>query len=273
MPVVVGVRFKRAGKIYYFDPAGLELSRQETVIVETARGLELGEVAVANREVAEAAIVPPLKRVIRKATASDLQQSQRNQAREKDAIDLCRRKIQDHGLDMHLVDAEYTFDASKIIFYFTAEGRVDFRELVKDLASAFRTRIELRQIGVRDEAKFLGGLGTCGRELCCCSFLGDFEPVSIRMAKEQHLSLNPSKISGVCGRLMCCLRYECQHYGGARPHLPEVGTRVVTLEGEGRVVGVNALKNSVSVELDGKTLKEFPVEEVDDKRNAAGKHP
>jgi len=271
LPIVVGVRFKRAGKIYYFDPAGLELKRQEAVVVETARGLELGEVATTNREVSEEGIVSPLKRVVRKATASDLQQSQRNQVREKDALDVCRRKVQEHGLDMHLVDAEYSFDASKIVFCFTADGRVDFRELVKDLASAFRMRIELRQIGVRDEAKFLGGLGTCGRELCCCSFLDEFEPVSIRMAKDQHLSLNPSKISGVCGRLMCCLRYECQHYGGARAHLPEVGARVVTLDGEGRVVCVNALKNSVSVELDNRVLKEFPVEEVDEKRNAAGK--
>ncbi|MEW6523938.1 MAG: stage 0 sporulation family protein [Bacillota bacterium] len=272
MPVVAGVRFKRAGKIYYFDPSGLELKRNERVIVETARGTELGEVVVGNRDVAEEAIVAPLKKVLRKATAGDLEQNERNQAKETEAFDVCRKKIQDHGLNMNLVDVEYTFDGSKIIFYFTADGRVDFRELVKDLASVFRTRIELRQIGVRDEAKMIGGLGTCGRELCCCSFLGEFEPVSIRMAKDQNLSLNPAKISGLCGRLMCCLRYECQHYEGARASLPDVGARVVTLEGEGRVVGVNLLRNSVNVEMDNKTVMEFPAEEVDEKRNSTGKH-
>ncbi len=209
---VVGVRFKRAGKIYYFDPAELELTLEDKVIVETARGVEFGEVVVKPKLVSEEEVVPPLKRVIRKATEVDEQQVEENRRKEKDAFHICLRKIHDHQLPMKLVDVEYTFDGSKIIFSFTAEGRVDFRELVKDLAAVFRTRIELRQIGVRDEAKMLGGVGSCGRILCCATFLGDFEPVSIRMAKDQRLSLNPTKISGICGRLMCCLKYENSSY-------------------------------------------------------------
>lgn len=210
--IVVGVRFKQAGKIYYFDPAGVELAPQDQVIVETARGIEHGTVMVGPKEVDDAEITQPLKRVLRKATAEDIKEVQDNREREKRAFNIGLEKIAAHKLEMKLVDVEYTFDRSKVIFYFTADGRVDFRELVKDLAGVFRTRIELRQIGVRDEAKMLGGLGPCGRPLCCSTFLGEFEPVSIKMAKEQNLSLNPSKISGICGRLMCCLKYESDCY-------------------------------------------------------------
>jgi Uncharacterized homolog of PSP1 len=205
---VVGVRFKHAGKIYYFSPGDLKLAASDKVIVETARGIEFGELVIPPRQVADEEVVLPLKQVMRKATASDEQLVELNRTKEKDAFQICLKKIAEHQLPMKLVDVEYTFDGNKIIFSFTAEGRVDFRELVKDLAAIFRTRIELRQIGVRDEAKMLGGVGSCGRILCCTSFLGDFEPVSIRMAKDQKLSLNPTKISGICGRLMCCLKYE-----------------------------------------------------------------
>lgn len=211
---VVGIRFKRAGKIYYFDPGDLELSAGNKVIVETARGIEFGEVVVNPKLVSDEEVVPPLKKVIREAAAEDCTQVEDNTRKEKEAFQVCLRKIHEHELPMKLVDVEYTFDGNKIIFSFTAEGRVDFRELVKDLASVFRTRIELRQIGVRDEAKMLGGVGSCGRTLCCATFLGDFEPVSIRMAKDQRLSLNPTKISGICGRLMCCLKYENNSYEG-----------------------------------------------------------
>lgn len=210
---VVGVRFRRAGKIYYFDPDGFNLAVGDKVLVETVRGIEYGEVVVAPKEVPEEQVVNPLKPVIRRATAEDAEVVKANAAREKEAFSICQQKIREHGLPMKLVGAEYTFDRSKLIFYFTSEGRVDFRQLVRDLAAVFRTRIELRQIGVRDEAKLLGGLGCCGRELCCASFLGEFDPVSIRMAKEQNLSLNPGKISGICGRLMCCLRFENDLYG------------------------------------------------------------
>jgi cell fate regulator YaaT (PSP1 superfamily) len=216
MVEVVGVRFKRAGKVYFFDPGDRKLSDKDKVIVETARGIEYGEVVIGPRAVNEESIVTPLKKVLRKTTPEDELQVEANSQKEKDAFQICLRKIQDHGLPMKLIDVEYTFDASKIIFYFTAEGRVDFRELVKDLASVFRTRIELRQIGVRDEAKMIGGIGSCGRVLCCASFLGNFEPVSIRMAKDQNLSLNPTKISGICGRLMCCLKFENDTYEGCK---------------------------------------------------------
>lgn len=209
---VIGIRFKPAGKIYFFDPIDFTLPVDTFVIVETARGLEMGQVVLGLRQVREEEVVLPLKKVLRIATPEDLEKARVNQAKEEKAKEICLEKIAEHGLPMKLVDVEYTFDASKIVFYFTAEGRVDFRELVKDLAAIFRTRIELRQIGVRDEAKMLGGLGSCGRELCCASFLGDFEPVSIKMAKEQNLSLNPTKISGICGRLMCCLNYESVCY-------------------------------------------------------------
>ncbi len=209
MPEVVGVRFKPAGKIYYFDAEGIDPQVGDAVIVETARGIEYGETVVGLRTIDEEKLVLPLKKVIRKATTEDQAVLVENQEKEKEAFSVCYKKIEEHKLPMNLIDVEFTFDRGKIVFYFTAEGRVDFRELVRDLAAVFRTRIELRQIGVRDEAKMLGGIGSCGRVLCCCTFLGDFEPVSIRMAKDQNLSLNPTKISGICGRLMCCLKYEC----------------------------------------------------------------
>jgi cell fate regulator YaaT (PSP1 superfamily) len=223
MPTVAGIRFKKAGKIYYFDPAGNHLVPGGFAIVETSRGLEFGEVVVAPKEVADEEVVQPLKKVVRPAGEEDCQKILENRQKEDEAFDLAIKKIQEHSLDMKLVDVEYTFDRSKIIFYFTADGRVDFRDLVKDLAAVFRTRIELRQIGVRDEAKMIGGLGPCGRVLCCHTFLGEFEPVSIRMAKDQNLSLNPTKISGVCGRLMCCLRYESDAYELARAEGKPVG--------------------------------------------------
>ncbi|MGI6065937.1 MAG: PSP1 domain-containing protein [Bacillota bacterium] len=212
MEKVVGVRFKKAGKIYYFSPAQFELGVGDAVIVETARGIEYGHIVVGPKMIPQEEVVSPLKVVVRKATTQDIEIHQENKLREKEAFKVCQQKILEHNLPMKLVDVEYTFDVSKIIFYFTAEGRVDFRELVKDLAAVFRTRIELRQIGVRDEAKMLGGIGSCGRVLCCHTVLGDFQPVSIRMAKQQNLSLNPTKISGICGRLMCCLKYESDDY-------------------------------------------------------------
>ncbi|QGG48676.1 PSP1 domain-containing protein [Heliorestis convoluta] len=210
---IVGVRFKKTGKIYYFDPSELEIQVHDRLIVETARGIEFGEAVIGPRQVPEEDVVNPLKKVLRIATEEDIKQVEENQEKESKAYEICQKKIVQHQLPMKLVDVEYTFDSSKIIFYFTADGRVDFRELVKDLAAVFRTRIELRQIGVRDEAKMIGGIGCCGRVLCCASFLGDFEPVSIRMAKDQNLSLNPTKISGICGRLMCCLKFENDCYG------------------------------------------------------------
>lgn len=224
MVKVIGIRFKPAGKIYYFDPGNLKIRVNTDVIVETVRGLEFGKVVIGEREVPEEDVVLPLKKVLRLATPDDTVQMVANTQKENEAKEICLKKIEEHQLPMKLVDVEYTFDGSKVIFYFTAEGRVDFRELVKDLASVFRTRIELRQIGVRDEAKMLGGVGSCGRELCCASFLGDFEPVSIRMAKDQNLSLNPTKISGICGRLMCCLKYESDGYECNKkcPLIPEI---------------------------------------------------
>lgn len=247
---VVGVRFKRVGKIYYFDPTPLKIEKEEHVIVETARGIEFGEVVVPNRFVEEKEIVAPLKKVIRIATPEDKKQVEDNNRKEKDAFQTCMQKIKDHNLDMKLIDVEYTFDGNKILFYFTADGRVDFRELVKDLAAVFRTRIELRQIGVRDEAKMLGGLGICGRPLCCSSFLGEFDPVSIKMAKEQSLSLNPSKISGTCGRLMCCLKYEQDAYEDLLRTTPKVNAIVSTPMGQGVVVDVSLLKGMLKVKLD-----------------------
>ena len=218
MAEIIGVRFKQVGKVYYFDPAGIQVQKGDSVIVETARGVECGEVAMEKRQVSDESIVKPLKQVIRKATREDLAQVRRNQEKRVSAAKICNEKIAAHKLEMKLVDVEYTFDNNKILFYFTADGRVDFRELVKDLASVFHTRIELRQIGVRDEAKMLGGLGICGRPFCCSTFLGEFQPVSIKMAKEQSLSLNPVKISGTCGRLMCCLKYEQEAYRGSAAH-------------------------------------------------------
>jgi len=226
MPIVAGVRFKPAGKIYYFDAEDVEVSPGDAVIVETIRGIEYGEVVIGPRQLKEEELVQPLKKIVRKATPEDRSILEENQEKEKEAFRVCQEKILEHQLPMHLIDVEYTFDRGKVIFYFTAEGRVDFRELVRDLAGIFRTRIELRQIGVRDEAKMLGGIGPCGRVLCCCTFLGDFEPVSIRMAKDQNLSLNPTKISGVCGRLMCCLKFESDRGEGQ-------GNKMETEEGAG----------------------------------------
>lgn len=258
MVKVVGVRFKRAGKIYYFNPEDNDIDRDEYVIVETARGIEFGRSVVATKEVSEDEIVSPLKSVMRKATKEDIKKHKENKDKEKDAFQICLAKITEHKLSMKLIDVEYTFDNNKIIFYFTAQGRVDFRELVKDLATVFRTRIELRQIGVRDEAKMVGGIGPCGRVLCCHKFLGDFAPVSIKMAKEQNLSLNPAKISGLCGRLMCCLNYEQCTYERIRETLPRVGSIVDTPEGRGEVVSNSVVNERVTIKItqkDGEALK------------------
>lgn len=246
---VVGVRFKKAGKIYYFDPAQFELQVGQYVIVETARGIEYGKVVVPIKQVAEGEVILPLKQVVRPADERDSLQVEGNLSESKEAFAIATTKIIEHKLEMKLVDVEYTFDRNKIIFYFTAEGRVDFRDLVKDLASIFRTRIELRQIGVRDEAKLLGGIGPCGRMLCCSTFLGDFEPVSIKMAKDQNLSLNPSKISGLCGRLMCCLKYENDDYEEAKAGMPDIGEFTKTPDGKGKVVGLNVLERLIQVQL------------------------
>lgn len=249
MASVVGVRFKKAGKIYYFDPVDIDTVSGTNVIVETSRGIEFGEVVIEKKEIPDEEIITPLKPMLRIATEEDIAHQRENGEKAKEAMRLCISKIEEHKMDMKLIDAEYTFDNSKIIFYFTADGRVDFRELVKELASIFKTRIELRQIGVRDEAKSIGGLGPCGRPLCCGCFLGDFEPVSIKMAKDQNLSLNPTKISGLCGRLMCCLKYEQDVYEEARSCLPLEGSIVLTPKGEGRVSEVNVLKKTLKVKI------------------------
>lgn len=249
MVKVIGVRFKTAGKVYYFDPTDYEISAGEHVIVETARGTEYGEVSMGNTEVEEKEIVAPLKPIIRMATEEDRKKHIENEKKKEQAIILCQEKIDKHCLDMKLVDVEYTFDNSKVIFYFTADGRVDFRELVKDLAQVFKMRIELRQIGVRDEAKMLGGIGSCGRPLCCHSWLADFEPVSIKMAKVQSLSLNPTKISGICGRLMCCLKYENDIYYELKKGMPEQGERIKTPSGIAKVVDTKLLEGKVRVRL------------------------
>jgi cell fate regulator YaaT (PSP1 superfamily) len=246
---VVGVRFKKAGKIYYFDPNGLHIEDDDFVIVETIRGIEYGKVVLNNKKVEENDVVLPLKKVIRLADEKDRLMVQENQDAAEEAYHVCQKKVSEHGLDMKLVDVEYTFDRNKVIFYFTADGRVDFRELVKDLAAIFKTRIELRQIGVRDEAKMLGGIGPCGRMLCCSTFLGDFEPVSIKMAKDQNLSLNPTKISGLCGRLMCCLKYENDEYESSKELLPDLGEMIGTPNGLGKVVGLNILEQIIQVNL------------------------
>ncbi len=262
---IVGVRFKKAGKIYYFDPVEFDLKLDDAVIVETARGVELGVISMAFREVEEKEIVATLKPVLRKASAQDLEQHRRNLSKEKDALVLCKSKIAAHNLNMKLVDVEFTFDSNKVIFYFTADGRVDFRELVKDLASIFRTRIELRQIGVRDEAKMKSGIGPCGRTLCCSSFLADFTSVSIKMAKEQNLSLNPTKISGICGRLMCCLKYEQEGYEEVRKRLPRQGSLVNTPLGRGEVIQNNTIKEQIKVRIpngsDDDIVQYFPISE------------
>ncbi|MEG0783885.1 MAG: stage 0 sporulation family protein [Christensenella sp.] len=249
MSFIIGVRFDEIGKIYYFDPGNLELVQNDNVVVETARGMEFGTVVFEPREVSEQEIGKPLKKVLRKADEKDQKRIKANAEKEKEAIRVCNERIEKHKLDMKLINVEYTFDGSKIIFCFTAEGRVDFRDLVKDLASVFKTRIELRQIGVRDEAKKIGGLGPCGRACCCSEFLGDFQPVSIKMAKEQNLSLSPTKISGLCGRLMCCLNYEQEHYHTMRRKLPRVGHTIKTPQGEGLVVDANVLTEKVKVKM------------------------
>ena len=262
---IIGVRFRNAGKIYYFDPGELDIKLNSHVIVETTRGIEYGEVVMLNREVDEKDITNPLKSVIRIATKEDDIKVEKNIEKEKEAFDICIKKIENHKLDMKLIDVEYTFDNNKILFYFTADGRIDFRELVKDLAAVFKTRIELRQIGVRDETKMKGGVGVCGRKLCCNSFITEFQPVSIKMAKEQSLSLNPSKISGVCGRLMCCLKYEQDVYEDIIKKVPKVGALVETPEGQGTVVGVNVLREILKVRLDKENetdLKPFELSQI-----------
>ncbi|MBO4926523.1 MAG: stage 0 sporulation family protein [Clostridia bacterium] len=265
MASVIGVRFRNAGKLYYFAPGAFWPTAGDAVIVETVRGLEYGEVVTGVKEVSDEMITPPLKKVIRIATAEDAQRNADNRAKEKDAMAICQKKIAEHKLQMKLVGCEYTFDNSKILFYFTSDKRVDFRVLVKDLAAQFHTRIELRQIGVRDEAKMMGGLGMCGRPVCCASFLGDFQPVSIKMAKEQSLSLNPTKISGVCGRLMCCLKYEEDHYESTRKRMPRVGRDVVTPDGIGTVMDLNILKETVRVRIpkgDSYEQRDYPLADV-----------
>ena len=266
MVKVVGIRFRNAGKIYYFGPGDLELNAGMHVIVETARGVEIGTVITNPREVSEESVIQPLKPVIRIATGADERQAEKNLEKEKEAFRICLEKIQKHELDMKLVEAEYTFDNNKLLFYFTADGRIDFRELVKDLAAVFRTRIELRQIGVRDETKIMGGYGICGRQLCCHTFLPEFAPVSIKMAKEQNLSLNPTKISGVCGRLMCCLKNEEETYEYLNSKLPGVGDNVTTDDGlKGEVTSVNVLRQVVKVTVDvgdEKELREYKPEQL-----------
>jgi cell fate regulator YaaT (PSP1 superfamily) len=262
VPDIVGVRFKRTGRIYYFDPSGFDLHIDDQVVVETSKGSEIGSVVIAPRQVLDSEIQDPLRPVQRKATSDDLRQLGSYKTREPEALHKCAEKIAQHGLPMKLVGAEYNFDGSRLTFFFTADGRVDFRELVKDLGATFRTRIELRQIGVRDEARIRGGMGRCGRNLCCASFLGDFNPVSIRMAKDQDLPLNPTKISGCCGRLLCCLGYENEMYCSAKQRLPKTGEEVVTASGPGKVVGVNVLKDVVLIELESKSTIEIPACQV-----------
>ncbi len=264
---VIGVRFRRAGKVYFFDPAGYDIKQGDNVIVETARGIEYGSVVLGPRDVEDDKIIQPLKPVIRQATDEDIAVEKRNKEKEKEAFQICLEKIKKHGLEMKLIDCEYTFDNNKVLFYFTADGRIDFRELVKDLASVFKTRIELRQIGVRDETKVVGGIGICGRPLCCHTHLSEFAPVSIKMAKEQNLSLNPTKISGVCGRLMCCLKHEEEAYEELNSKLPGVGDFVTTKDNlKGEVQSVSVLKQLVKVivtlENDEKEVREYKVEDL-----------
>ena len=259
---IVGVRFKNAGKIYYFDPVDFEIEKNIDVVVETARGLEYGKIVVGPKEIEEEKLISPLKPIIRIATEEDKAIYRENKEKAKETFEICQQKIKEHGLTMFLIDCEYTFDRNKLIFYFTAEGRIDFRELVKDLASIFKTRIELRQIGVRDEAKSISGLGTCGRKLCCSSWLGDFQPVSIKMAKDQSLSLNPTKISGICGRLFCCLKYEHDVYVEAIEKMPVVGSVVKVENQKGKVIEINPLLEQIKIEFNDKTIKTCLAEEV-----------
>ena len=266
MKNIIGVRFKKLGKIYFFNPKGLRIKKGDKVIVETAQGEEYGEVVIPNRRVEDDKIVTPLKKVIRIANYKDHKHFNECKRIEKDAFNICQKKIKQHKLDMNLTDVEYKFDNSKILFYFTADGRVDFRELVKDLASIYKIRIELRQIGVRDEVKRIGGNGVCGRELCCCTFLSDFQAVSIKMAKEQNVSLNPSKISGNCGRLMCCLKYENDVYEEKLKELPHIGAIVRTQDGEGEIDNLEILKEKVRVKIkdgEGYFYKKYDVKDIE----------
>ncbi len=265
MKNIIGVRFRKPGKVYFFDPGDLEINKQDKVIVETSMGQEMGEVVIAKKAISEENLTTPLKEIIRVATPKDIKHDEENRKKEKEAFKICQEKIKKYKLDMNLTEVEYKFDNSKILFYFTADGRIDFRELVKELASIFRTRIELRQIGVRDEVKRIGGNGVCGRELCCCSFLGNFETVSIKMAKEQNVSLNPSKISGNCGRLMCCLKYEQEVYEDKLKRLPKIGAIVKTVDGQGTVESIETLKEIIRVRFkDGEDTfyKKYPASEV-----------
>lgn len=274
MKNIVGVRFKKPGKIYFFDPGELNIDQGMNVIVETAMGNEYGEVVVSKRQIQDDKLTAPLKQVIRIATEEDTKMLQKFRTKEPEALKICKEKVKSHNLDMELTDVEYAYDGSKLMFYFKADGRIDFRELVKDLASIFKTRIELRQIGVRDEVRRIGGNGVCGRELCCCSFLGNFETVSIKMAKEQNISLNPSKISGNCGRLMCCLKYEQEVYEDKLKRLPNVGAIVKTPEGEGIVENVEILKEQIRVKLkDGEDYfyKKFDAKDIKIIKNIASK--
>ena len=275
MKRIIGVRFKRLGKIYFFDPKWLEVKKGEKVVVETTQGEEIAEVVVPNRMIEEEKLTSPLKKVLRLASSRDLKHAEECRKKEKEAFELCNKKIKEHKLDMTLTDVEYKFDNSKILFYFTADGRVDFRDLVKDLAAIYKTRIELRQIGVRDEVKRIGGNGVCGRELCCCSFLRDFETVSIKMAKEQNISLNPSKISGNCGRLMCCLKYEQEVYEDKLKRMPNIGAIVKTPDGQGEVDGIEPLKEVVKVKIkDGEIykFKRYEIKDIKVIKDAAREH-
>ena len=266
MAKVVGVRFRNVGKIYYFNPKNYKVKPGDHVIVETARGVEYGKVVLAPKDVVDDQVVHPLKEVLRVATKDDDEREKYNRERERDAFKICQKKIREHGLEMKLIDAEYTFDNNKVLFYFTADGRIDFRQLVKDLASIFKTRIELRQVGVRDETKMIGGIGICGRPLCCNTYLSEFIPVSIKMAKEQSLSLNPTKISGICGRLMCCLKNEQEAYEELNSNLPDIGEKVKTFDGfKGEVVSVNVLRQKVKIVVevdDEREIKEYAIDEL-----------
>ena len=260
MTNVVGVRFKPVHKVYYFKPAGENLSVGDQVVAETIRGIQIGEVVIDSKEIDESELDSPLKDIKRRATQKDLRKAEKNEEEADEAFDICLDKIDEHGLPMNLVGSEYTLDKGKLLFYFTADGRVDFRELVKDLAAIFKTRIELRQIGVRDEAKMLGGIGPCGRELCCKTFLCDFDPISINLAKEQDLALNPNKISGICGRLMCCLKYEVQNYRNAKEEMPNIGQEVETDYGQGEVTDLNIVKRTLKVDVSDEQDEEEELE-------------
>lgn len=270
MPKIVGIRFKPVSKIYYFDPAGFEdLEVGDYVIVETTRGREVGEVAIAPKEVPEDEVISQLKGIVHRAEPWDLVQMEHYRRLEPKTLEVCREKVAEYGLPMRVVKAEYNFDGSHLVFYFVAEKRIDFRDLVRDLANTLKTKIELRQIGVRDEVKLMGGLGRCGRPLCCISFLSEFNPVSIKMAKQQDLPLSPMEISGLCGRLLCCLTYENEYYTEVRSNLPQVGEKVITSYGPGKVTGINVLKETVSVELESEVTVEVPAKDIGSKDKAA----